>query len=857
MNIELIPEFKRLYLVYRKTDAYAERVRQFRIAAVNRDIARETLTNVPLTNEHLTGLIQLFKNGSTDATYDRYLAANIADPERRAEISVRAYDIGEDGYTGAGLHSIGGLSQEHLEAVRSLLEGAFTATTIAGAESLCADFDAARVPLVTSGIYSPWLYYINPELFPIINRSHIPFRRWMDIPADYPSCIRDFNALKEVAGESELGNIDRFTHDFEKYIDAPPERAVLNLDNHRFFKMSHGIFAKKKKYRANGILKILEEENIICLSQYTGRGAGKKFIGYARPGDFVYICYGGDDMYCIARITSESLPLDKAIDDLIDGNGEWVYRRIEPLYFPEVSSVREFKKNKHGFMPSANNTFSEVPNNQLGYLNKNIFIPNWNLEIINEPIPAQPILNIDQKEKMETLYPNTILYGPPGTGKTYELLKIIEQYKLVEKLAKPKPDYDTFVQAYTWWQILVFVFWDIKKATVPELLKNEIIKAKMRTTSVGNPRARLWSVLQQHTVEHCEDVKFKGRSGEPLFFKEKDSVWRLDDAKVVKDDFPALKEAWDDINGKDFQTSEIKHYTFTTCHQNLAYEDFIEGIKPVLFNATVEDSIADSVQYIMKRGVFYEACEKAAQLAGYDNLSQCLHASKKDREVKFKAANDTGRRYVLFMDEINRCNISAVFGELITLIEEDKRLGAENEIADVTLPYSQTLFGVPGNLYLVGTMNTADRSVEALDTALRRRFVFEQKNPLPDKLKMTTDGIDLPAMLRVINRRLELLLDKDHAIGHAWLWNVSSVEGLKTIFQHKILPLLQEYFYNNLEKIGLVLGDAFVVQEQVDPKAFAKFKNGAAGGDYLEEGLYAMRAADQLGVADFQSIYLP
>jgi len=678
----------------------------------------------------------------------------------------------------------------------------------------------------------------------------------MGIPADYPSCIRDFNALKNEASETELGNIDRFTHDFEKYMDAPLEPAVLNLDNHRFFKMSHGIFKKKKKYRENGVLSILEEENWICMSRDTGRGAGKKFVEYARPGDFVYVCYGGDDMYCVGRIISDSLPLDKSTDDLIEGNGEWVYRRIEPLYYPEISSVKEFKKDTRGFMPSANNTFSEVPYNQLGYLNQNIFGPKWNLEIVNEPMASQPTSNTDKQEKMKSLYPNTILYGPPGTGKTYELLAIIEQYKLVEKLAKPKPDYDTFVGEYTWWEVLVFVFWEIKKATVPELLRNEIIKAKLRTTSVENPRARLWSVLQHQTVKHCENVKLKNRSGEALFFKEKDSVWRLDDPEAVGEDFPALKEAWDDLNGKDFQTSEIKHYTFTTCHQNLAYEDFIEGIKPVLSKGLGPDNVIESVQYVMRRGIFYEACEKAAQLAGYETLFQCLHASKDDRKDKFRKARDAGKRYVLFLDEINRCNISAVFGELITLIEDDKRLGADNEIADITLPYSQTLFGVPANLYLIGTMNTADRSVEALDTALRRRFVFDHKTPLPDKLKVTTDEINLPAMLAAINKRLEILLDKDHTIGHAWLWDVTNLDELKTIFQQKILPLLQEYFYNDPVKIGLVLGDAFVKQEPANPKVFAKFKNNNAGDDYLEKGLYTITPVENLSVVDFQSIYI-
>lgn len=195
--------------------------------------------------------------------------------------------------------------------------------------------------------------------------------------------------------------------------------------------------------------------------------------------------------------------------------------------------------------------------------------------------------------------------------------------------------------------------------------------------------------------------------------------------------------------------------------------------------------------------------------------------------------NKTGKPYVLIIDEINRGNVSQIFGELITLIEEDKRLG-KGEALEATLPYSKEKFGVPPNLYIIGTMNTADRSVEALDAALRRRFSFEEKAPRPDQIT-TIDGeaiavneISLPLLLTVINKRIEKLLDKDHQIGHSYFMSVVGTEDLQKVFYNKIVPLLQEYFFGSYDKIGLVLGDGFVRLKNNEEYVFADFDSESA-----------------------------
>ena len=230
-------------------------------------------------------------------------------------------------------------------------------------------------------------------------------------------------------------------------------------------------------------------------------------------------------------------------------------------------------------------------------------------------------------------------------------------------------------------------------------------------------------------------------------------------------------------------TGQVAMVTF---HQNFAYEDFIEGIRP-----TLGDEAEGQIRYELRDGIF--------------------------KQIADAAKEEKSKRFVLIIDEINRGNIAKIFGELITLIEDSRRLD-ENDETKVTLPYSKDSFGVPNNLYLIGTMNTADRSIQLLDTALRRRFDFVEMMPKPELIskKLKDAEVDCQEMLKTMNERITTLLDREHQIGHTYLLGVDTMEKLSYAFQNKIFPLLQEYFFDDWSKIRAVLGrNDFVTQKNV------------------------------------------
>lgn len=465
-------------------------------------------------------------------------------------------------------------------------------------------------------------------------------------------------------------------------------------------------------------------------------------------------------------------------------------------------------------------------------------------------------INIEENTSFDLSYPNQIFYGPPGTGKTYKINSFLNSTKKTET-KEPVTSSIKIDRHKTFWHLAPgqggYLWNDLKNGT----------RLGYEWCSVG------LGDLNDLDKKHTENFKMRTyfsdvKQGDYLciisgkkFYGIAEALHNYDFSKAV-------------VNGFDFQTIEVKwikifdtpellsaSYTptfgklnggkrwnsliqalqennivfddtttiesvklipqsnnsiFTTFHQSFSYEDFIEGIKPDLD----ED---DELRYNVEDGIFKIACDRAANLAGFEDLNDALKSPKEVVKAKFEVSEP----FYLFIDEINRGNISQIFGELITLIEKDKRLGQLNETR-VTLPYSKSeiQFCVPPNLYIIGTMNTADRSVEALDTALRRRFCFTEM--LPDRKVIEDKAFnDYPRadVMEKINTRIELLLDRNYTLGHSYFIK----EDFKNSFKNEIIPLFQEYFYSDYSKIGLILGKGFVREKDrhKDKEIFADF----------------------------------
>ena len=430
-----------------------------------------------------------------------------------------------------------------------------------------------------------------------------------------------------------------------------------------------------------------------------------------------------------------------------------------------------------------------------------------------------------KKRKIETAT-NLILYGPPGTGKTYRLNKLTEEYSAEipnEKREKTREDWlrQEFKSSDpSWLTIIIGALYDFgRDATLTEISKHEYVRIRQPMTDSKNVRNAISTYLSDHADKNSEVVKETGEDRPPFVFDQHGnnkkwylvSNWEEECRERGRERIVELAKKWktgpnqkspdEKLEGEPDHESHDQRFEFVTFHQAYSYEDFVEGIRPQ------QDEETGQVAYKVVPGVFKRICQKA----------------KENPEHK----------YAIFIDEINRGNIASVFGELITLLETDKRVvyGSDRNVESgmtLTLPYSGERFGIPANLDVYGTMNTADRSIALLDTALRRRFQFEELMPDASVINGSSDNgriedgeggtIDLRKLLEAINRRIRFLLGRDMTIGHSYLIDVRNFEDLRNVLYSRIIPLLQEYFYDDWHRIQLVLRDVGANREKREPQ---------------------------------------
>jgi len=404
-------------------------------------------------------------------------------------------------------------------------------------------------------------------------------------------------------------------------------------------------------------------------------------------------------------------------------------------------------------------------------------LPRWNQFINGCKQLGLDITEVQEDKNIGSSELNQILYGPPGTGKTYSTVqlaldildrkgsdsKITSIQQLKDEFPK-RVEFVTFHQSFSYEDFV------------------EGLKAKSEEGKLS------YSIEGGIFYQICKNAKTSGNNSLDELDK---AIERL--KEQVEEGSLELKTG---AQKKEFSLTYNGGNSFYAKPDAGTYDNpvSIESIRKLYINSSIKSG---------EEGVHF----KTYTMPVIAYLKERFAVPSYQEQVDNKP-------HVLIIDEINRGNISRIFGELITLIETSKRTGSgTTEGISVTLPYSKESFSVPKNLYIIGTMNTADRSLDVMDTALRRRFDFIEMMPDTEIMRkvmgstMIDEGIDLVKLLNKVNQRIEMLSDREHTIGHAFFLEVSSLTDLRHVFKNKILPLLEEYFYDDWERIRLVLAD--------------------------------------------------
>lgn len=474
---------------------------------------------------------------------------------------------------------------------------------------------------------------------------------------------------------------------------------------------------------------------------------------------------------------------------------------------------------------------------------------------------VETINSLDMRiSKNVNSYPlNSILYGPPGTGKTYNTInkalelcgedtegksraEIKELFDLI--VDEGRIVFTTFHQSMTYEDFVEGI-----KPVEPEKEGDPLIfkveKGIFRILCVS----AAFSLAQERKSETTELLldfslaydQFVEYINEKLPSKENIELTTKNGGNILVDDISSQGNIIIKHPGKSktYSVSKERLSRINAAFPDLSKVNNIAQEFRSIIGGCNSTAIWSVLNAIRTKIFSYKNYNRTTHKYTFEEKEQVVQSLKKEDYNGKK-----GKAHVIIIDEINRGNVSQIFGELITLLEEDKRLG-NSEALQVQLPYSKDWFGVPPNVYIIGTMNTADRSVEALDSALRRRFSFTEISPDTDLLKgeiSNSFDFNLSTILETLNRRIEKLLDKDHMIGHSYFLKVNNIKDLKAVFQNNIIPLLQEYFFGDYGKIGLIIGANFfdIIDNQTEESFFAHFDDYDTS-PFIEKKIYHLK----------------